>query len=529
MTGLRRQIRSAGLSGVITLAAVVCLAAVEHARAAPCRDEVACVEACPKVPGPFGITQPDAKCKLECLMQECRPDAGAGGPEKGAGPVEKVPQSAPTGDLRVALSGAVAYRATSGGPFRVTAMAAPAGGRFIWSAAPPDVVKLVPAAVAAQGIASLPGVGPGPVSASRVEVVPLKPGQVTLRASYAKDGRSATTEHPVAIVLPTLFLHGLLSSAATWDAVAGRLTAAGWRLGARLCVTCAKVAEGEFYTADFRDNDASYLDQGNEVRIFVRRILDHVHRDAPKEGRRVILVGHSMGGLAARAYLQAHDYGGDVAALVTIGTPHQGSVVAQLQFTAGVMAGPPMPPFTVERAVYEEILQPLLRLAGSELVIKPAVKWFTGSRLGLPLDANAPAVRDLSMANPNLGGLNRAAADRLPRDIAYVSVIGVMPPALSAAILNDPKVLALRGVKRGDPVLSHLARVFARTDGLVSDHSQNLNRLIPGLATEIRTEAIHCCYSGLHGSPGRAINETDQVEIIFDAMRATGRYPGLPK
>ena len=42
---------------------------------------------------------------------------------------------------------------------------------------------------------------------------------------------------------------------------------------------------------------------------------------------RVVLVGHSMGGLVSRAYLRR--FGGDrVAKLVTIGTPHHGSVLA---------------------------------------------------------------------------------------------------------------------------------------------------------------------------------------------------------
>lgn len=44
---------------------------------------------------------------------------------------------------------------------------------------------------------------------------------------------------------------------------------------------------------------------------------------------RVILVGHSMGGLAARAYLRAHG-NGRVAKLVTLATPHFGTRLAML-------------------------------------------------------------------------------------------------------------------------------------------------------------------------------------------------------
>jgi pimeloyl-ACP methyl ester carboxylesterase len=47
----------------------------------------------------------------------------------------------------------------------------------------------------------------------------------------------------------------------------------------------------------------------------------------------VILVGHSRGGLLCRAYLRRHRDDPDVAALVTIGTPHKGSRVAILDDT----------------------------------------------------------------------------------------------------------------------------------------------------------------------------------------------------
>lgn len=44
---------------------------------------------------------------------------------------------------------------------------------------------------------------------------------------------------------------------------------------------------------------------------------------------RVVLVGHSMGGLAIRAYLRAHGDRG-IAGVVTVGTPHRGTRIAAL-------------------------------------------------------------------------------------------------------------------------------------------------------------------------------------------------------
>ncbi len=44
---------------------------------------------------------------------------------------------------------------------------------------------------------------------------------------------------------------------------------------------------------------------------------------------KVVLVGHSMGGLAARAYLRRHG-DGRVAKLITLGTPHHGTALARI-------------------------------------------------------------------------------------------------------------------------------------------------------------------------------------------------------
>ncbi|HET7547576.1 MAG TPA: alpha/beta fold hydrolase [Usitatibacter sp.] len=56
----------------------------------------------------------------------------------------------------------------------------------------------------------------------------------------------------------------------------------------------------------------------------------HVERIASGTGHaRVALVGHSMGGLVARAYAARHGEG-RIACLVTLGTPHHGSVLAWL-------------------------------------------------------------------------------------------------------------------------------------------------------------------------------------------------------
>jgi len=75
----------------------------------------------------------------------------------------------------------------------------------------------------------------------------------------------------------------------------------------------------DFYTMNFSsNNNISFAAQGLELKAIVNKISEWTG----KEG--VYVVGHSMGGLATRAYLQ---YFNDdkVKGLITVGTPHKGS------------------------------------------------------------------------------------------------------------------------------------------------------------------------------------------------------------
>jgi pimeloyl-ACP methyl ester carboxylesterase len=50
---------------------------------------------------------------------------------------------------------------------------------------------------------------------------------------------------------------------------------------------------------------------------------------------KVILIGHSMGGLVSRAYIQGNGYRGDVERLITLGTPHRGSAESYYPWEGG--------------------------------------------------------------------------------------------------------------------------------------------------------------------------------------------------
>ena len=152
--------------------------------------------------------------------------------------------------------------------------------------------------------------------------------------------------------LPVLFVHGFCSSAETWNDTLPQLStrrygteaprvyeSASGKAGARSTVALGTTT----FRIDFSDLSGGFellaianvptVRKAGELKVVIDAIK--LFTGAPQ----VILVAHSLGGLAARAYIQGIGlnrrgaivaYGGDVAALITISTPNQGSVLANL-------------------------------------------------------------------------------------------------------------------------------------------------------------------------------------------------------
>ena len=161
---------------------------------------------------------------------------------------------------------------------------------------------------------------------------------------------------------PILFIHGLNSSSSTWDATTAYFdTQYGYTFGGRFdfCLNAdgnngtanlnifptpgADIAafettmiNGDYYTLNFNvntdgsigtaalSNQSAIYKQGIAVKKAIERVMQLTGKD------KVILVGHSMGGLASRQYLQNTNYwqpdnAHHVAKLLTLGTPHGGS------------------------------------------------------------------------------------------------------------------------------------------------------------------------------------------------------------
>jgi triacylglycerol esterase/lipase EstA (alpha/beta hydrolase family) len=111
----------------------------------------------------------------------------------------------------------------------------------------------------------------------------------------ARDGR-----------IPVVLVHGYFSNRAFFRAMVGWLEARG---------------VGPVFTPNYRSVFASIEANSAELAIAIERIASQ------SGAARVVLVCHSMGGLIARHYLREHGCA-RVARLVTIASPHHGTVLA---------------------------------------------------------------------------------------------------------------------------------------------------------------------------------------------------------
>jgi len=107
---------------------------------------------------------------------------------------------------------------------------------------------------------------------------------------------------------PVLLLHGVLCNAGAWRGTLAPLAAA---------------SDNPVYTLSYGPPQAP-------IEIFAEQLAARIDEIRAATGAaKVTLVAHSMGGLVARAYLRRHG-AQHVRRLVTLGTPHHGSVHAWL-------------------------------------------------------------------------------------------------------------------------------------------------------------------------------------------------------
>ncbi|MGZ5028820.1 MAG: esterase/lipase family protein [Methylobacter sp.] len=231
-----------------------------------------------------------------------------------------------------------------------------------------------------------------------------------------------------AVPYPVIFVHGIASTADTWAMFRDYLiNNAGWVFGGipaydtasqTVKITCPSGPNqqvsctgknGNFYTLNFSDSQHLSFDaQGSELEATITAVLE-----ANPGTTKVLLVSHSMGSLAAREYLQglakqpnadkATPYRDDVAKLITVGAPHQGSFWAEQCNNHFDVLG----------------------VSGNIGIC---------SLLSLDIDPNSVAIEDLQPGSSALAVLNDLAAHPLPANVAYVSIIGTGQQTLSKLV-----------------------------------------------------------------------------------------------
>jgi len=250
---------------------------------------------------------------------------------------------------------------------------------------------------------------------------------------------------------PVIFVHGLGYDGAYWrdSKTFKKLKQLGWDAGEDIRVEVKdgkRVVKPEFikpadiYSISLSSGVLAIVQQGEELAEIIKKVKLFNRVD------KVILIGHSMGGLAIREYLQSDYYKNDVAGFVSVGTPHQGSN------------------FDLEK-----------------LTLKVVPKFFRD--FVWEVDLKSDAVRDLRPKSVYLEGGNE---DESPEEFKNkdINLNGIVPEVIKG--LNDfekkplpEDIMYAVIIGSGCPLIATRTQC-SWSDGVVKVSSQDLNA-IPGV------------------------------------------------
>ncbi len=347
----------------------------------------------------------------------------------------------------------------------------------------------------------------------------------------------------IEIAKATLWLHGLASDSSTWKAIidddsfyAGKCQTLTWQESITTLPefndrkeSCFSLDFGGFdrygnlgptgldgkicELAIGCNGDYSHFNSlGKEVEEAIGQIVDQFGIDTE-----VVLIGHSRGGLAARAYIQNLDskFKEHVKALITTGTPHQGSPLGRF-FTYMEERCTPKTQFRQDGSVCEDSWEVIEMLAGE--------RKYWGIQLGeYVMDLMAPSVgflspesEDISSLNSSVWGLDGVSLAELTysgtrfgildTDVKYVGVYDLYD--YGAPFKGDhPHPSTLRYVENGE------TRDSLVGDGIVPLASQKLSLLLEQYGQTVDFSSNNNSSNIVH------IDETRQVTDIFNSYR----------
>lgn len=245
-------------------------------------------------------------------------------------------------------------------------------------------------------------------------------------------------------------------------------------VGKNIQIEDTKIKPANIYTISFSNTELAITQQGRELSVVINRVKEL------NKVKKVILIGHSMGGLAAREYLQSNYYANDVATYMSIGTPHLGSN------------------FRVQNPVLELIPKKIRDKVWKVDIKSDAVRDLRPNSIYLNggLESTSPDEyysKDINLngkTNDLIIGLNDFKARPLPKDVKYVCIVG------------------------GGNLLLTTGLADKYSDGIVNLRSQDLNE-VPGVnvhALVLLSEKDH-------------FSQADDVWMLLQAMRMFRELP----
>jgi|GEM_PF-6926035 len=135
---------------------------------------------------------------------------------------------------------------------------------------------------------------------------------------------------------PVLFIHGWTETRRNWRWIIKHLS---------LFIT-----NRHFYTINLKPIDATLETYAPQIKAKIEEILDNSKQD------KVVLVGHSMGGVLARDYVRTNG-AEDVETIITLGSPHKGTTLGFLALGTAVKQMLPNCEYLNELAKDENIKQ----------------------------------------------------------------------------------------------------------------------------------------------------------------------------
>jgi pimeloyl-ACP methyl ester carboxylesterase len=285
--------------------------------------------------------------------------------------------------------------------------------------------------------------------------------------------------------VPVVFIHGINSSAGMWDS---------WS-GGSIAGQSALIKGVTAWTFDYAHQSLEWVDKQPIGPSFATAISCL----AQASGHKVIIVAHSMGGLAAqyaigepRSPAAAH-----VAELITIGTPYRGSLL--LTAMQAVISGSEVTSGNPYEAALAEAL--LSACAGVATHTDQNPCWLVSvprSPVGAALEANSPEIQQLPPWPTDLPVLDTAGDIRIQVGIGPLTFshdFGDVPVSVSSATAHDTA---------GQPIVQYCGAAQTMWDvvhssgGCFHTHLPNDPKIITAVLGAIRADANQELVQDLH-------------------------------